>query len=143
MPGTATKLKDARSIELKGAVTGSASFDGSKNISITTTQSNIAVLTGIITMPEKNSESLTGIATVNYPAGFTSGNCVVISALSHNTNHQDYWSTPGDADVAGQVLGNGNLIVILQSDCIKVRSDKPNVSASRSDVTFKIVLMKV
>lgn len=35
--GTATKLATARTISLTGDVTGSATFDGSKNISITTT----------------------------------------------------------------------------------------------------------
>lgn len=35
--GTATKLATARSITLSGAVTGTANFDGSANITITTT----------------------------------------------------------------------------------------------------------
>ena len=39
--GTATKLKTARTITLSGAVTGSTTFDGSANKTITTTLSNI------------------------------------------------------------------------------------------------------
>lgn len=39
--GTATKLQTARNINLTGNVTGSASFDGSDNISINTTVGNI------------------------------------------------------------------------------------------------------
>ncbi|MFW9601742.1 MAG: tail fiber protein, partial [Prevotella sp.] len=35
--GTASKLETARNIQLSGAVSGTASFDGSANISITTT----------------------------------------------------------------------------------------------------------
>jgi len=35
--GTATKLATARTISLTGSVTGSGSFDGSGNLSITTT----------------------------------------------------------------------------------------------------------
>jgi hypothetical protein len=35
--GTATKLKNARTITLSGDVTGSVSFDGNQNVTITTT----------------------------------------------------------------------------------------------------------
>lgn len=38
MLGTANKLKTARNIKLQGAVSGNADFDGSKNVTIDTTQ---------------------------------------------------------------------------------------------------------
>lgn len=44
--GTATKLKTARTITLTGDVTGSASFDGSENKSITTTLGNTTKIDG-------------------------------------------------------------------------------------------------
>jgi hypothetical protein len=40
--GTATKLATARSIALTGGVTGSANFDGSSNVSISTALANVA-----------------------------------------------------------------------------------------------------
>ena len=49
--GTATKLATARNIALTGAVTGSASFDGSANASINTTMSAVdasAITSGTI-----------------------------------------------------------------------------------------------
>lgn len=44
--GTATKLATARTISLTGAVTGSVSFDGSKNVSITTSIASGTVIDG-------------------------------------------------------------------------------------------------
>ncbi len=44
--GTATKLANSRTISLTGAVTGSASFDGSANSSITTTLANTTKIDG-------------------------------------------------------------------------------------------------
>lgn len=60
---SATKLKTARTISLTGDVTGSASFDGSKNISISTS----ANLSKYLPLTAGSSKKLTG------PLGLTSG----------------------------------------------------------------------
>ena len=44
--GSATKLANARQISLTGAITGSASFDGSANVSISTTVKNVGDIDG-------------------------------------------------------------------------------------------------
>ena len=48
--GTTTKLQTARNIELIGALTGAASFDGSANIQITTSLAIAPIPTGCIVM---------------------------------------------------------------------------------------------
>lgn len=60
---TASKFATEKNIELRGAVSGNANFDGSTNVIINTTQANIAVLTGNITI--SNGEGTTNVA---YPA---------------------------------------------------------------------------
>ena len=66
MLGTATKLKNVRNINIKGAVSGTTNFDGSKNIEINTIFSGISVLTGNFTMTAQNDYS----KDINYPEGF-------------------------------------------------------------------------
>lgn len=44
--GSADKLKTGRTISLTGAITGSVSFDGTKDVSITTTVSSIGDIDG-------------------------------------------------------------------------------------------------
>ena len=69
---TATRLQTARNITLSGDVTGSTSFNGSANVTITTNLANVTVLTG--TMPN-------GSVTISYPSGYNKNNCVVISTM--------------------------------------------------------------
>lgn len=140
---TATKLATARNIKLQGAVSGNVNFDGSGNVVITTTQANIAVVTGIIEMPEKSNSVLGGTTEINYPEGFTKDNSVIISLMSHNSVYKDYWSTPSINNSNSMILGNGNLRASLRSEFIKVYADKVNIEENRKDITFKIVLMKV
>ena len=65
--GTATKLQTARNINLTGNVTGSASFDGSDNISINTTVGNIDA--SKITSGTINASRLPEIPIDKLPAG--------------------------------------------------------------------------
>lgn len=44
--GTTTKLKTSRTISLTGAISGSVNFDGSSNVTITTTLNNIGDIDG-------------------------------------------------------------------------------------------------
>lgn len=64
---------------MQGAVSGNVNFDGSGNVTIITTQANIAVVRGNITMT--NGEGT--LDNINLPAGFTSDNCTVLSAMFH------------------------------------------------------------
>ena len=64
---TATKLQTARLISLSGDVTGSASFDGSSNISINTSSSGAAAVTGTFTPSLVG--ALGGGATYEYALG--------------------------------------------------------------------------
>ena len=61
--GTATKLKTARTITLTGDVTGSASFDGSENKSITTTLGNTTKIDGQWVSSTKTLSTATAIGT--------------------------------------------------------------------------------
>ena len=65
--GTATKLETARNISLTGNVTGSASFDGSDNISINTTIGSIDA--SKITSGTLNADRLPEIPLEKLPAG--------------------------------------------------------------------------
>lgn len=80
--GTASKLKTPRKIKVSGAVLGEGSFDGSGDVTINTSQNNIAVLSGSITIPASSvAGEYNGIGTKNisYPTGFTKDNCKIIS----------------------------------------------------------------
>ena len=128
---------------LSGAVSGSADFASNGAVSVTTKQANIAVLTGTIQMPEKDSSTLGGSTNVNYPAGFTSSNCCIMSLMSYNTLHPNEWSTIRTPDSVAAVLGNGNLSASLESDRVVVRAEKMDTGETRRDITFKLVLMKI
>lgn len=94
-------------------------------------------------MPEANSETLRAFASFNYPKGFSNKNCVVISLMSHNTLHEDQWSTMGIINSASVVSGNGNLHARLTSQDIVITVEKMNTAEQRRDVTFRLVLMKL
>ena len=142
MLGTANKLKSARQIALTGAVSGSTNFDGSGNVTITTKQANIAVITGSTTT---TSDSLTATTKVNYPNGYNVNNCVVISIMGGRTvGGIDYpWTTSLGKDSSSYLLGCAELGVSLDSDGITVRRSKISNSEPVSTKKFKLVLMKV
>ena len=140
---TANKLKTARNIKIQGAVSGNASFDGSNDVTINVTQANIAIIKGTIQMPEAGSEAINGGTKVNYPQGYTSENCVVVSLMSHNTLHSDHWCTTGQVDALSIMQGNGNLFARLTPESITISVEKLSTGEQRRDVTFRLVLMKV
>ena len=140
---TASKLVTARNIALSGAVKGNAKFDGSGNVTIVTTQANIAILTGAIVMPEANNQYLGGSKDISYPSGFTKDNCIVLSIMSYNATHTGWWATPQSPSTSSAVWGNGNTCVILKTNNITIASTKNDVAMPRKDITFKIVLMKI
>ena len=112
---TASKLATARKIALTGAVSGNVNFDGSGNVSIATTQANIAILNENIT-PSENS-----VVNFNYPSGFTQSNCIVLSAMVNNelsTNKIPTWGST--FDVAGLSLFPIPIQVSLKANSIQL-----------------------
>lgn len=96
-------------------------------------------------MPEKDSGDIEGSVTVNYPAGFTKDNCVVVSLMSHNARLVDQWATCGGQypkSIISEMLGNC-VVAILRTSDIQLRSYKTDNTNPRNDVKFKIVLMKL
>lgn len=139
---TASKLSTARTITLNGAVSGSTTFDGSGNKTITTTQSNIAVLTGTFTTPEAGSSTKDTVTNIAYPTGYTQSNCVPISVLAKYSTKG--WATmiPAERTITS-LYGNGNIACILESDKIVYRHTKADEQESSKTINYKVVLMKV
>ena len=130
---TATKLQTARTISLSGDVTGSASFNGSANVTITTNLANVAVATG--TVKVYSSDNTSGQGNINYPAGYTMDNCVPISVgIYHNTDPRwDYFNR----------LKN-NLTVSLYSSTISVSFDAVSTETiATGTYSVKVILMKI
>jgi len=143
--GTATKLATARKIALTGAVSGNANFDGSGNINITTTQANIAVLTGTITTPDANSDTVSATTTFSYPSGFNANNCVIIGLMSHNnaSTGSVFCTTGGTGTSAENMRGNYGLQGVLKESDIQVYVSKVDKVASSTTISVKLVLMKI
>lgn len=139
---TATKLQTSRNISLSGDVTGSASFDGSKNVSISAKLKNVAVLTGSITTPAANSGNLTVQKDINYPTGYNANNCIPISYLAKK-NDTFGWATYTPKDAMGYTIGSSGLRVLLKSSTITIAKDKSDDLEPASTVNYKIVLMKI
>lgn len=139
MLGSADKLKTARQIALTGAVSGSANFDGSGNVSITTKQTNIAILTGNFSL-----NSSTGYtADINYPDGYNKNNCVVIAfgiVLRDDSNGKGY-NFLGNYTDSGDALNNAlNRSVNLRNSNIHITV---NETGATGNYTYKIVLIKI
>ena len=137
MLGSASKLQTPRTITLSGDVTGSTSFDGSKNVSITTQLANVAVLTGTITAEASKS----GTANINYPAGFNADNCVPICfgvKIIENRGFNYFGTYEDSADLLNNSyerklnLNSTNIVAVVK-----------NPTTSSNSIKYKIVLMKV
>lgn len=130
MLGTSNRLKTARKISITGAVSGSANFDGSSNININTSQSNIAVITGNISLSNG-----TGDVTVNYPEGFNYSNCAVISIgiAIYGNNIYDYFSETSSPLLFNARLNQNNIIV---------KSNSLEGVGPSTTKQFKLVIMK-
>lgn len=156
---TASQLQTARTIALTGAVSGSGSFNGSSNLSITTTQNNIAVITGNVTAPayfqEHNGWADT---TISYPSGYNANNSIVLSiGLQAQTASNGYnyggamgrTTIPSGGDTSYLTAGNSmdmgfranTRSVLLRDSDIRIRIQ--NVADSTVTFYYKIVLMKI
>lgn len=141
---TTSKWGTARTIGVSGAVSGSASIDGSGNVTITTTQANIATITATITTP--GSGGATTVNTdINYPTGYTMANSRIISLQSRNTgNDEESWSTVGDIGSAlEEQAGVYGLRAAQRSGNIRVYISKVSEQASSKTIQIRIILLKV
>lgn len=143
---TATKLQTSRNIALSGAVKGNANFDGSGNITINTSQNNIAVLTGTV-----NGKGVD----IEYPNGFTKDNCVCICAMLQNPNNPNgAWGicNGGTFTSASYVTGALPLKIVLSTK-IGIQVRNINISdgteqtvlanSTTADFKYKVILMKI
>lgn len=149
MLGTATKLKTPRNISLTGDVSGSTSFDGSGNVTITTDLANVAMLTG--TISGNGTETIIS-KNVNYPAGYNKDNCVVIAAMAHNSaNSTGIISSGSLFEPSSYTTGGLPMQVILRSDEIGIKcrnvlvfdDNSTMVPSINGSFSYKIVLMKI
>lgn len=153
---TASKLATARNIKLQGAVSGNANFDGSANITINTTQANIAIVSGTIKVNYDGTVSPTdyasGQSTKAYPSGFTKDNCIILAIMSRGTTQgASIGYCEGVMNGSGsRVRGSLHRAVTLRSTDILIdyRYDfieLPGGTTSKGswDFAYKIVLMKI
>lgn len=148
---TATKLQTGRNISLSGDVTGSVSFDGSKNVSITTNLANVVVLTG--TIPANTSNNSFSSTEVNYPSGYNQNNCVVIASQFNNGNANTVYSSGTILNASSYTLGGMPAVVSLNSSKIQIKvSNVYTVSGDPAQIyvqkigvpiKYKIMLMKI
>lgn len=127
--GTSTKLQTARDIKLQGTVSGNAKFDGSGDITINTTQANIAKVNGTISLTKGQGSS----GVVAYPSNFNMNNCVVISA---SLSYSGAWHS-------GEYSNSSIIGVTLGSTGITFRCYSPEQVGPTASADFKVVLMKV
>lgn len=129
---TATRLQTARTITLSGDVTGSASFNGSANVTITTNLANVAVATGTVRV--YSSDNTSGQGNINYPSGYTKDNCIPIAVGLYRANERwDYFNS----------LKN-NLTVSLYSSTISVNFDAISTETiATGTYNVKVMLMKI
>ena len=143
---TATKLQTARNISLTGDVTGSVSFDGSKNVSMATNLANVALLSGTITLTESSSSGTSYSQTnftLNYPSGYNKNNTIILGFKCKlqgvGTGNYTFGYTP-DKMSASSVNGAYPRTIRLDDNNLYVSIY--NLSASRK-LDYVIYLMKV
>lgn len=152
---TATKLQTARSIAIGGAVKGSANFDGSGNITINTSQNNIALISGTIKLKANTSEKATeNMCTytdkaINYPSGFSVNNCVVISyGRQNNSNYGYAYGWDNYLNSMDHLIGILPMKINLYGSSTteysnKIRLQMGNLTTKEVEISYKIVLMKI
>lgn len=142
---TATKLQTARNISLTGDVTGSVSFDGSKNVSMTTNLANVTSLSGTITLTASSSSGTSYSQTnftLNYPSGYNKNNTIVLGFKCKlqgvGTGNYIFGYTP-DKMSTSTVSGAYPMTIRLDDDSLSV--SVYNLATSRK-LDYVIYLMK-
>lgn len=134
---TTTKWGTARTLGLSGAVSGSASVDGSGNVTITTTQANITTITGSM-----NIAANSGVTkNISYPTGYTKDNSVPISLGIKIIENKGY-NYEGTFTDSGSLLSNAYERRLNLGGTIDLYVKNPNTDDAKT-VYYKIVLMKV
>ncbi len=145
---TASKLQTARSIAINGAVKGSANFDGSGNVTINTTQANIAIISGNATLnANTNDNALENRCTMTdvslkYPAGFSMNNCVVIS-VGINYSSKGYYDFGWTNYLNTLQFARGLLPYEVALKDTGINLSIGNLMTSENTVNYKIILMKI
>lgn len=148
MLGSANKLKTARTISLSGAVTGSTNFDGSGNVTIATNQNNIAILTGELNTTPAEGVDATSFNTVklNFPNGYNSDNCVVLTWYIRNkaTGYGKAFGYTDPTDSRTWLRGAiASMITFDYKGDGKITFTLESPFTSSYNYEFKIVLMKI
>lgn len=151
MLGSANKLKTPRTISLSGDVTGSASFDGSGNVTIQTEQSNIAVLTGTMTLEANSQESFAAgdkkqtLKQINFPTGYNKDNCVCIAFGIKRFEEKNYCYGAGGSVSIQSVIASYERAIVLGAteDSTKININVWQAMTSSTTIYYKIVLMKI
>lgn len=139
---TATRLQTARNITLSGDVTGSANFNGSANVTINTNLANVTVLTGTITGDGTESPS----KSINYPAGFTRDNCVILTINIQRSTSKGYGTVFESSNMTSGtipvrvILGASNILLEIRNINIS-NGSYPTTSAISSSVSFNYTIM--
>lgn len=143
---TTTKLQTERTISLNGDVTGSASFDGSANATITTNLANVVVLTGSITLSASSSSGQAYSQTnfeINYPSGYNKNNTLVLGFKSKlqgtGTGNYTFGYTPDKSSISSV---NGAYPRTIRLDDNNLNVSVYNLSVSRK-FDYAIYLMKI
>lgn len=151
MLGTATKLQTARNIKLQGAVNGNANFDGSGNVTITTTQGNIAVITGSMTLEANSQQNFESgvkkqtLKDIDFPEGFNKDNCVCIAFGIKRFTEKNYNYGTGDSAPYNATTGayDRNIVLGSSTDNSKINLSIWQLMTSSTTIYYKIVLLKI
>ena len=147
MHGSANKLKTARKISLTGDVSGSVNFDGAGDVTINTTQNNIAVLEGNVNVLKTDAVNVyqQTIKTINYPEGYNKNNCVCVALGTTTDVNSRGFSYDGSESTAnasvGMLVGNPPKAVQLVNSNMSLKLY--NITSSDKLIYYKIVLMKI
>ena len=140
-------MKNPRTISLNGDITGSTSFDGSGNVTITTDLANVKIISGEI---NASNTSIMQDVNIAYPSGFSFENSIVLSVQLNRVgvDRKGYGST-----FDSSTLVNGSLPaqVILNKDNISLsfkaillhNNSYPSEANIINNYNYKIVLMKI
>lgn len=141
---TTSKWGTSRNIALSGAVSGSASVDGSGNVTITTTQANIVKIEAQVTTDGPGG-NLNKFIDVNYPTGFSMSNSVIISLMARNMGlTEERWGTVGDTESSLEMAeGVYGLRASMRSSVIRLFVSKLSDSEESRTTKIKCVLMKI
>ena len=147
---TASKLKTARTISLGGILSGSVSFDGSKNVTITASANDITTINKTLT-PSTN-WSDTGIAGTNLSTGsyivqmlVNDGTVNTSEYYTGNMSWYDGTCTSGESDEillhkAGSASGNNHVylrVLRVASGSMKLQIASSTAFTTSTSITFK------